>query len=333
MNKLSTLDILKKYTGSNWSKVMDSWREPHRKFHTEQHLSDVICGLEKQRVSVKGKEWEALILAAYFHDIVYVPGGSDNEEKSAEKFDSLIVVKNNAVTSLARKIILDTKKLGIKEGVFNVFQSADCWGLIHWNFEQILPYEERIFKEFQRFSWGSYKKGRVDFLRGAAKTFIDNEDTLNSLADYVNARKPRIGVYAGSFRPFTTGHLNVLQQAEAIFDKVVVAFGTNPDKEDTAAVVPTSIQDRECVVYSGLLPDLLKNYEDMGCEVTLVRGLRNEYDLNYEQNLIQYMKDMMPSLKVVLLLCDREFEHVSSGAVRGLRKSGAEVAANKYVVL
>ena len=329
------LQILEHYTKKNVGLVFDAWNEPHRVFHTKKHLEEVIRGLEIQKSDKWWEyEWEASILAAYFHDIVYIPGAKDNEEQSVRRMEELLVVKDGRAVDLAKDIIRSTAKLACnKDYLFDIFQKADCRGLIEWNFEQILPYEDAIFKEFQRFSVEDYKKGRVEFLRMAAVLFTENSKTLNRLADYVQMKRPSIGVYAGSFRPFTTGHLNVLQQAEKIFDKVVVAFGTNPDKEDRPAVIPLTIQNRECVVYTGLLPDLLKKYESMDCEVTLIRGLRNEYDLNYEQNLIQYIKDMHPSLKVVLLLCDREFEHVSSGAVRGLRKAGAIEAAKKYIVL
>lgn len=326
------IETLEQYVG-RVGRVLAAWDEPHRMFHNRDHLHAVLDGLVKQKADVNSEvEWDALILAAYLHDSVYFPDRTDNEEASVELMMEVVLDKEHEVVRLAKDIILDTKKLGKKTGVFNIFQTADCWGLIHYNFEDILLYEEQIFKEFQRFSWEKYKKGRVEFLRGAAKIFSNNSETLNCLAEYVNTKKPRIGIYAGSFRPFTTGHLNVLQQAEKIFDKVVVAFGTNPDKEEKSVVIPQTIQNRECIVYTGLLPDILKQYEAMGCEVTLIRGLRNEYDLNYEQNLIQYVKDMMPSLKVVLLLCDREFEHVSSSAIRGLIKAGATEAANKYVV-
>lgn len=332
-------DIVEKYVTVPVSKVIEHWNEPHRVFHTVEHLDGVLEALVIQRNNFRNcikseLEWEALVLAAFFHDIYYVPGDKDNEKKSVKIMNSYIKpgLENEIAVRLAREIILDTANCPANKenGLFIIFQNSDCWGLINWSFEDILPYEEKIFKEFRRFSWEKYKNGRVEFLRKAAKFFSKNEDVLNKLADYVENKKPRIGVYAGSFNPFHKGHLNVLKQAEGIFDKVVVAYGINPEKEKHKVVVPKTIEDREVIVYEGLLPTVLKEYEASGCEVTLIRGLRNEYDLNYEQNLISFVRDYMPDVRVVFFLCDKEYEHVSSGAIRSLSEFNADVS--KYLV-
>lgn len=332
-------DIVEKYVGVPLNKIINHWDEPHRVFHTTEHLNGVLEALVIQRNdfrrSIKSElEWEALILAAFFHDIYYVPGDKDNEKKSVKIMNSYLrsELYDEIAVRLAREIILDTANCPANKenGLFIIFQNADCWGLINWRFEDILPYEEKIFKEFRRFSWKEYKQKRVEFLKKSAKFFSTNEYVLNKLADYVNNRKPRIGVYAGSFNPFHRGHLNILEQAEKIFDKVVVAYGINPDKEKQKVIVPKIIEDREVIVYTGLLPTLLKEYESTGCEVTLIRGLRNEYDLNYEQNLISFIRDYFPEVRVAFLLCNKEFEHVSSSSIRSLSEFNADVS--KYVV-
>lgn len=311
--------------------ILDCWDEPHRKFHTRHHLDNVLSALQTLKVNVESDTaWDALVLAAFFHDIVYIPGAKDNEERSADKLMEMVKDPRGGVPLLAKDIILSTKDIKQKEGIFEVFRNADCWGLIHWNFQQIMEYEDQIFKEFQRFSWKDYQRGRIDFLETAIETFKTNSHNLEQLSDYVTDKNPRIGVYAGSFNPFHKGHLNVLEQAEQIFDKVVIAYGINPDKEKRDVVFPTTISDRENVVYEGFLSTLLENYEKMGCDVTLIRGLRNEYDLNYEQNLVQYIKDQKPDLKVTFFLCDKQFEHLSSGAIRSLQKFGDD--SNKYIV-
>jgi pantetheine-phosphate adenylyltransferase len=329
----SNLSILEIYVGEkNINDVLTRWDEPHRKFHTRQHLDNVLCNLQRQKEEVTtDTAWDALILAAFFHDAVYVSGAKDNEEKSAEMLMNMVLDTRGGVQLLAKDIILSTKEIEKKEGIFNIFQKADCWPLIYYPFSDIMEYEDQIFKEFQRFSWKDYQRGRIDFLERAAKVFPENKEMIYQLEDYVVDWSPRVGVYAGSFNPFHKGHLNVLEQSEQIFDKVVVAYGRNTEKEDRAVVFPKTISDRENVVYEGFLSELLKKYEDMGCEVTLIRGLRNEYDLNYEQNLVQYIKDQMEDLRVVFFLCDKQYEHLSSGAIRALKKFSSE--ASKYVVL
>jgi len=136
--------------------------------------------------------------------------------------------------------------------------------------------------------------------------------------------KTKIGVYAGSFNPFHKGHLNILLQAQPVFDKIIVAIGKNPEKEQTEREpMPTLsfLKGVEVQYYDGLLADYL-NLLDLNddCEVFLIRGLRNGEDLQYEQNQIQFIKDMYPSLKVVFFICDKHFEHISSRALRALKK-------------
>lgn len=135
--------------------------------------------------------------------------------------------------------------------------------------------------------------------------------------------KKRIGIYAGSFNPFHNGHLNVAQKAQHLFDKVVIVRGRKASKDlpsyglaDIQALA--SFEVREC---TGLLTDFIaENYK--GQNVTLVRGLRNVIDLNEEISLNRYYQDLMPGLEIIHIICDREFEHISSSAIRELEKFG-----------
>lgn len=328
----SNLSILELYVGENHiNEILTMWNEPHRYYHSRKHLDDILKHLEGYKNGVyTDTAWDALVLAAYLHDVVYIPGEKDNEEKSAEMLMKLVKDPMGGVPLLARDIILSTKDINPKDRIFEIFRSADCWPLIYGTYEELLENELAIFKEFQKFSWDKYKKGRMDFLDTAIKLFPQNFVNLSELKRHVSSKRPRIGIYAGSFNPFHYGHLNVLEQAEQMFDKVVIAYGRNTEKEQRSNTIPKTIEFRENVFYSGFLSTLLNDYEDMGCDVTLIRGLRNEYDLNYEQNLVQYIKDQKSNLKVVFFLCDRMYEHLSSGAIRGLQKFGDD--ANKYVV-
>ena len=151
--------------------------------------------------------------------------------------------------------------------------------------------------------------------------------------------RKKIGVYAGSFKPFTVGHADILRQALQTFDEVIVAIGKNPEKADTGEFpfpVNNPILGRAHIShYNGLLSDFL-NQLDNECDgdddIYLVRGLRNGADLQYEQNQIQFLKEMYAGLRVVFFICDKKFEHVSSTAVRALKKV-SEKECLKYVFL
>lgn len=132
----------------------------------------------------------------------------------------------------------------------------------------------------------------------------------------------KVGIYAGSFNPFHRGHYNILEKAEKIFDRVFIARGINPEKNNEIVPMPLTLKDRDVLYYNGLLTDFIKNlpYEN----VTLIRGLRNSVDLQYELNQYRYFQDLMPEIQVVSIFCDKEFEHISSSGIRALSIFGQE---------
>jgi len=132
----------------------------------------------------------------------------------------------------------------------------------------------------------------------------------------------RVAVYAGSFNPFHKGHYNILQKAEKIFDKVIIARGYSPEKKNDLVALPNIIMDRAVVQYSGLLTDFIQTlpFEN----ITLIRGLRNSVDLQYEMNQYRYLQDLMPSIQMVSIFCDKEYEHISSSGIRTLSIFGSD---------
>lgn len=139
--------------------------------------------------------------------------------------------------------------------------------------------------------------------------------------------KSNIGIYAGSFNPFHVGHYNILQKAEKIFDKVIIARGKNNSKNIPFIELPQEIlSSRRVEYYDGLLTDFL---DSLGYDVTLIRGLRNSTDLHYELNQYRFLQDLKPDIKVISIFCDKEFEHISSTAIRELAIFNKE---KKYLI-
>lgn len=289
--------------------VLDKYSEPHRHYHTLEHIKELLKILENSgRLS-----HDTLFLATVFHDIVYNPKKQDNEEQSVEFFKS--VWKGDEATSKAvEQIIIETKthKGSTEESAF--FQAADLY-IFDRPLEEQIKHERQIFREYAFVDWKAYREGRLKLLQ----TF-NREGKTEGLMAYVRSFKPSIGVYAGSFNPFHKGHYNILQKAEAIFDKVIIAFGKNPEKSNHPWPRPKTIEYRQTEEYDGLITDFINS---LGYEVTLVRGLRNADDFANELKQYRYMKDLKTDVKSVSIYCDAQYAHISSSSIRVLEKYGS----------
>lgn len=290
------------------AEVLLNYDEPHRFYHTTQHLLEVVSNLRKQ-----GEVDDDVFLAAVYHDAIYNPKASDNETQSANfflehaKHSSLTQTQKNTVEQL----ILDTKNHIPSSDKSQQLITADL-DILNQPFTKLIEYEHQIFKEFQYVDYSIYKPKRIEVL-----TSLNKNNNLDALIEYVKCRKPFIGVFCGSFNPFHKGHFNVLQKAEQLFDKVIISFGKNPDKQVRNWDIPNSIKNRQLTEYNGLLTDYVTS---LGYDVIVIRGLRNSTDFNYEQNQYRYIQELMPNIKIINIFCDKEFEHISSSGIRTLEK-------------
>ncbi len=180
------------------------------------------------------------------------------------------------------------------------------------SFAELLELERNEFSINQHVDFLEYQKQRLLFLESQT-----SNPNVKALYDYVKTNKPSIAVFAGSFNPFHKGHFNVLKKAEKLFDKVIVAFGKNPDKSIRNWPIPQTIGNRQHTEYYGLLTDHIDSF---GYDVTVVRGLRNSTDFQYEQNQYRYIQELKPDIKIINIFCDKEFEHISSSGIRTLEK-------------
>ncbi len=104
-----------------------------------------------------------------------------------------------------------------------------------------------------------------------------------------------IAFYAGSFDPFTNGHLELIRQASNTFDRVIIGIGVNPDKErrfdknemKTAieeSLAVENINNCKVIIYKGYTWESAKENKSS----ILIRGLRNETDYHYEEEIAKF---------------------------------------------
>lgn len=144
----------------------------------------------------------------------------------------------------------------------------------------------------------------------------------------------KIGVYAGSFNPFHGGHQNILRKASNLFDKIYVVAMINSEKENvnsywTGSTLNKYINNCE-IEYSTVRNVLLVDFCRYNKATHIIRGIRNNKDFNYEQELYGYNKIIDNSIETIYFMSDKEFENISSSFIRELQKYGKDVS--EYLV-
>lgn len=139
-------------------------------------------------------------------------------------------------------------------------------------------------------------------------------------------------IYPGSFDPFTNGHLDIVKKATALFDQVYIVIGVNANKRRSfgsakmaAAIEETlreqAITNAQVLVHDGLVAEYAK---DQGIGY-MIRGLRNNMDYNYEENIAEVNKLIAPQLEYVYFRAENVA--VSSSMVKELHSYGMDVKA------
>jgi len=148
----------------------------------------------------------------------------------------------------------------------------------------------------------------------------------------------RIAVYAGSFDPVTFGHLQLIEDAAKLFDKLFVSIGVNPMKKtlftipERKELLDQSTQHIPNIEVSIFENKYLVDYcSEVGAKF-YVRGLRNEDDYRFEKAIVSFNRQMNGEAQPVWLPAAVEHEHVSSSVVKGLiGPTGWEKVVSRYV--
>jgi pantetheine-phosphate adenylyltransferase len=140
-----------------------------------------------------------------------------------------------------------------------------------------------------------------------------------------------IAVYPGTFDPITNGHLDVLERALGIFDRVIVTiapnirknplFSTDERMEFIRDALPEHVGRLEFAVFEGLLVDFCRS---RGATV-IVRGLRALADFEYEFQFAHMNRRLAPGVDTVFFMTDERNHYVSSSLVKEVASLGGDV--------
>jgi pantetheine-phosphate adenylyltransferase len=141
----------------------------------------------------------------------------------------------------------------------------------------------------------------------------------------------KIALYPASFDPFTNGHLDVLERALLIFDKVIVGVLKNPSKqplfsaEERVEMVSEVMRDRDNVEV-GSFTGLTVDYARQVGARTLVRGLRSYSDFDAELQLALMNRKLAPDVQTIFLMSSFTHIFVSSSTIKDIASYGRDVS-------
>jgi pantetheine-phosphate adenylyltransferase len=145
----------------------------------------------------------------------------------------------------------------------------------------------------------------------------------------------KIAVFPGSFDPITLGHVDLIQRIAPLFDKIIVAIGFNSTKtsgmfslEERQSFIEKSFLSNptiEIATYEGLTIDFCKKV----AAKTIIRGLRNTVDFEFEKSIAQMNKDLAPEIETLFLFTAPAYSAINSSIVRDIIRNGGN--ANQFL--
>ena len=145
----------------------------------------------------------------------------------------------------------------------------------------------------------------------------------------------KTALYPGSFDPITNGHLDIIERAVHIFDKVIVAVTRNVEKEtplfsekeriDMITKSIASLKNVEVDSFEGLMVDHAVKHG----AVAAIRGLRALSDFEFEFKMALMNRSLNEDISTLFLMPHAKYTHVSSSMVREVASLGGNVS--KYV--
>ena len=141
----------------------------------------------------------------------------------------------------------------------------------------------------------------------------------------------KIAVFPGSFSPFSLGHKAVVDSALPLFDKVIIAVGNNPEKNQYFSIkkrlkwindVYKNMPNISVERYEGLTVDFCKTVNAN----FIVRGLRDSHNFKFEKNIAQMNKKLNAEIETIFIITPPDLSHISSTILRDIIKNGGDIS-------
>ncbi len=141
----------------------------------------------------------------------------------------------------------------------------------------------------------------------------------------------KLAIYPGTFDPITYGHLDVLDRATRIFDRVLIAVAKNEAKkplfteEERMALISENIRERpgvEATAFPGLLIEFAR---ERGA-TAIVRGLRALSDFEYEFQMALMNRRLYPKMETIFLMPHEAHSYTSSRLIKQVNAFGGDIS-------
>jgi pantetheine-phosphate adenylyltransferase len=137
-------------------------------------------------------------------------------------------------------------------------------------------------------------------------------------------------VYPGTFDPITNGHTNIVERAAKLFDKIIIAVAASPKKQplfpikqrvEMASEVLSHLDNVEVVGFENLLAEFIVDHEVN----IILRGLRAVSDFEFEFQLADMNRRLVPQAESLFLTPDNHLSYISSTLIREIATLGGNV--------
>ncbi|MFO8127045.1 pantetheine-phosphate adenylyltransferase [Yoonia sp.] len=146
----------------------------------------------------------------------------------------------------------------------------------------------------------------------------------------------RVGLYPGTFDPVTHGHLDIIQRACSLVDRLVIGVAINRDKsplftlEERVAMIEAEVAplaaETECLIMAHPFENLLINCaHDVGASV-IIRGLRAVADFEYEYQMVGMNRALDNTIETVFLMAEAQHQAIASKLVKEIARLGGDVS-------
>lgn len=326
-------NILERNLSRGSKKIEDiflKWCESWRYYHNLEHLSILLDEIDLlyQQNNINEIEYEQLVLISFFHDIIYYPGDKTNELNSIEYYIESIQRKIIDYDRVIIDAIYDTISHDPKSEISKIFCELDMQVIYKSDLQELINYGKKIYKEFQCYSFDIFRDYHIKFI----SQYQDINPNIKSYIEYLENWIPNIGVFAGKFSPLHIGHMDIIEKASKIFDKVIIVKNSD-ELSNNFDILKNKLLFYQVEGIRYHLSDFITEQEELGQSVTLIRGIRDSIDLDDEVKTVRFIKDQKPDLKVVFIPSDEKYSHISSTRVKLLQStSKADHMATKYLI-